>query len=73
MTGQRFSNLLRGYHPIAFISSSAEHPPSADRQSCGLRLFVDQGCSMARDDPRHGKDADRKMGRPRDLLLKVDI
>jgi hypothetical protein len=40
---------------------------SADRRVYGLRPF-----STARDDPLHGRDADRKIGGPR-YLLKVKV
>ena len=40
---------------------------SADRRVRGLRLFVYY--SVARDGPGGGKDADRKTGGPRYLLL----
>jgi hypothetical protein len=38
---------------------------SADRRVYGLRPF-----STARDDPLHGRDADRKIGGPRYLLFR---
>ena len=36
----------------------------ADRRACGLRLFVDEAYSKARDDRRQGRDAEHKTGGP---------
>jgi hypothetical protein len=44
---------------------------SADRRVCGLRLFVDEARSTARDDAWHGREAGRKIDGPRYLLSSV--
>jgi hypothetical protein len=51
---ERFGRQSHNLRPACWMTPGGK----ATGRVCGLRLFVDEGYSMARDDRWHGRDAD---------------